>query len=109
MNILFLTVSIIDDINKRGIYTDLLRYFINQGHKVYIVSPTERRFKKKTHLIKKENHSILKVRTLNIQKTNSIEKGIGTILLEYQFNKAIKKHFKNIYFDLILYSTPPIT
>lgn len=109
MNILFLTVSIIDDINKRGIYTDLLRYFINQGHKVYIVSPTERRFKKKTHLIKKENHSILKVRTLNIQKTNFIEKGIGTILLEYQFNKAIKKHFKNIYFDLILYSTPPIT
>lgn len=109
MNILFLTVSRIENINDRGIYTDLLRLFIQEGHKVYIASPTERRFGKKTFLIEKEDHSILKVRTLNIQKTNLIEKGIGTVLLEYQFERAIDKYFKNINFDLILYSTPPIT
>ena len=108
MNILFLTVSRINDINSRGIYTDLLRLFIKKGHKVHIVSPTERRFGEDTHLIEKADHSILKVRTLNIQKTNFIEKGIGTILLEYQYEKAIKKYFKDIKFDLILYSTPPI-
>ena len=56
-----------------------------------------------------ENYSLLKVKTLNIQKTNFIEKGIGTILLEYQFEKAINRYFKQIRFDLILYSTPPIT
>ena len=56
-----------------------------------------------------ENYSLLKVKTLNIQKTNFIEKGIGTILLEYQFEQAINRYFKQIRFDLILYSTPPIT
>lgn len=109
MNILFLTVSRIDDINNRGIYTDLLRHFIKEGHRIFIVSPSERRFGKKTFLMEDENYSLLKVKTLNIQKTNFIEKGIGTILLEYQFEKAINRYFKQIRFDLILYSTPPIT
>ena len=109
MNILFLTVSRIDDINSRGIYTDLLRHFIKEGHRIFIVSPSERRFGNKTHLIEKENHSILKVSTLNIQKTNFVEKGIGTLLLERQFEKAINTYYDHIRFDLILYSTPPIT
>ena len=49
------------------------------------------------------------MKTLNIQKTNLIEKGLGTLLLEYQYQRAIRKYWKNIKFDLILYSTPPIT
>ncbi|MPM51225.1 hypothetical protein SDC9_97973 [bioreactor metagenome] len=106
MNVLFLTISKIDDINCRGIYTDLLRHFIKEGHKVFVASPTERRFGKQTHLIEKENHTILKIRTLNIQKTNFIEKGIGTVLLESQFEKAIDRHYKDIRFDLVLYSPP---
>lgn len=108
-NILFLTITKIDDINCRGIYTDLLRHFVKQGHKVFVVSPTERRFGQNTHLIEKEDHIILKIKTLNIQKTNFFEKGIGTILLAYQFRKGILKYYKDIHFDLILYSTPPIT
>lgn len=109
MNILFLTITKIDDINCRGIYTDLLRHFIKDGHKVFVASPTERRLGKQTHLIEKENHTVLKIRTLNIQKSNFLEKGIGTILLEHQFRKCILKYYKDIHFDLILYSTPPIT
>lgn len=109
MNILFLTVTRIDNLESRGIYTDLLRFFIKEGHSVHIVSPSERRFANDTHLIENSDHSILKVKTLNIQKTNIVEKGIGTILLEYQFEKAINKYYRDIKFDLILYSTPPIT
>lgn len=109
MNILFLSLSRFDSITGRGIYTDLMREFVNQGDKVYIASPTERRFGKNTHLIKEENVEILKIRTLNIQKTNIIEKGIGTLLLEDQFDRAIKKYWGDIRFDLILYATPPIT
>ena len=89
MNILFLTVSRIDNLESRGIYTDLLRFFIKMGHKVHIVSPTERRFESDTHLIENTDHSILKVKTLNIQKTNIVEKGIGTVLLEYHYEKDI--------------------
>ena len=52
---------------------------------------------------------ILNVKTQNIQKTNIVEKGIGTLLIENQFKAAIKKHPSDVRFDLITYSTPPIT
>lgn len=109
MNILFLSLSRFDDINERGIYSDLMREFIRRDNDVCIASPTERRFGKKTHLIESPHCQILKIKTLNIQKTNIIEKGVGTLLLERQFDKAIKKYWGNIKFDLVLYSTPPIT
>lgn len=109
MNILFLSLSRFDDINVRGIYSDLVREFIKRDNKIYIASPTERRFGKSTHLIEQPNCQILKIRTLNIQKTNIIEKGIGTLLIEWQFDRAIKKYWGKINFDLVLYATPPIT
>lgn len=99
----------IRDINNSGIYEDLLREFYKNGHSVYIISPVERRNNEHTHIIEKNNYKIIKVRTGNIQKTNLIEKGISTILLETQFINAIKKYFYDVKFDLILYSTPPIT
>lgn len=45
----------------------------------------------------------------NITKSGMIEKGIATLLIESQFKNAISKYFYNTKFDLILYSTPPIT
>ena len=109
MNIIFLTVSRIKEIKSRGIYTDLMRKFRDEGHNVYIVTPYERQFALPTSLSEVDGIHLLGVRTLNIQKTNIIEKGIGTILLETQFNRAIKKYLSHVNFDLILYSTPPIT
>lgn len=109
MNILFLTLHNISDISDRGIYTDLMREFIRHGHQVYIVVPAERRFHQPTKIIESGGAQILRVKTLNIQKTNFVEKGVGTLLLEYQYQQAIEKFWKNIKFNLILYSTPPIT
>ncbi len=109
MNVIFLTIARIVDINAKGIYTDLLRKFRDEGHNVYVVTPLERQFKKKTNLNCKDGIFILGVEALNLQKTNAIEKGIGQLLLEYQYGKAIDKYLGNIVFDLILYSTPPIT
>ena len=109
MNILFLSLGRYWSINEREGYTDLLREFVRHGDNVFIVSPTERREGKETQLIQEENSVILKVKTGNIQKTNIIEKGISTLLIETQFLKAIKKYFANVKFDLVLYPTPPIT
>ena len=109
MSLLFLTVTRLTTINENGIYTDLMRKFRDEGHQVYVVAPSERRFKKKTNLKKESGVVILNVKTLNIQKTNVIEKGIATLLLERQFLFAINKYFKNIKFDIVVYSTPPIT
>lgn len=108
MNVLFLTMVNVD-VNNRGIYNDLMRKFRNEGHQVYIVCPVERRSGKKTYLTKEDNVFTLHVRTLNLQKTNIIEKGIGQLLLEPTFKIALKRYFREVCFDLILYSTPPIT
>lgn len=109
MNIIFVTLSNINSIKERGIYADLMRKFRDEGHGVYIVSPCERRMEQQTHIIETDGVHILKVRTLNIQKTNVVEKGLGTLMIEGQFKRAIRKHLSNVQFDLILYSTPPIT
>lgn len=109
MKILFLTMYRIRDISERGIYTDLMREFIRMDHQVYIATPSERRYKESANVIKGDGYSILPVRTLNLQKTNVVEKGIGILILEYQYQHAIKREWGDINFDLVLYSTPPIT
>ncbi|WP_188049999.1 glycosyltransferase family 4 protein [Flavobacterium sp. GP15] len=109
MKVLFLTMVKINSFKDRGIYTDLLRKFYEEGHEVFAVCPIERREKKKTSIRKEKEGTILNVKTFNLQKTNIVEKGLGTLAIEYQFLSAIKKHFFKEKFDLVIYSTPPIT
>ena len=109
MNILFLTLLKIDTLQARGIYHDLMREFVAHQHNIYIISPTERREKNASSLSSEQHAHFLNVKTLNIQKTNSVEKGLATLSIEYLYLYALKKYFKNVKFDLVLYSTPPIT
>lgn len=109
MNVLFLTLVKISSISERGIYTDLMRKFCKEGHEVFIVTPVERRLNLRTNLFNEGKAHILAVKTLNIQKTNIVEKSIGTLTIETIFYRAIKKYIEEVQFDLVLYSTPPIT
>ena len=109
MNIIFLTMSRITGVSNRGIYSDLMRKFRDERHQVYIVSPRERSLDLKPGLVEVDGVHILGVKTLNLQKTNVIEKGIGQVLVESQYKRSIKRSLSNVKFDLILYSTPPIT
>lgn len=109
MKVLFLTLARINDINDRGIYPDLLKKFRDEGHDVTIVAPIERKYGKATSIIKNNGVTILNVWTTNIQKTNILEKGITTLLIEYFFLFAIKRYLNYNKIDLIIYSTPPIT
>lgn len=102
-------MSRILDITQRGIYTDLIRKFRDEGHYVFIVTPRERSLGQPTGLAECDGVHILGVKTLNLQKTNVIEKGVGQVLVENQYKCAIKHHLSGISFELILYSTPPIT
>lgn len=109
MNVLFLTMVKMLSVENRGIYTDLMRKFRDEGHMVYIVTPSERRDGCKTSMTEDRRVKILSVCTLNVQKTNVIEKGIGQVSIEFLYKRAIKRFFAGVSFDLILYSTPPIT
>lgn len=110
MNILFLTMaSGLRNVSASGIYTDLMRKFRDEGHEVYIIYPNERRTGLATSIEVSDGVHCLGVRTLNVTKTSIIEKGIGQLLLEDLFMRAMNKYFSDVRFDLILYSTPPIT
>lgn len=109
MNVLFLSLGSFDTLQERGIYTDLLREFVKHGHQIYAISPIEKRYHKKSCLIKENNATILRLQSGNIQKTNVIEKGISTIRIESIITNGIKKYFADVKFDLVLYPTPPIT
>lgn len=110
MNVLFISLVDFETLSVKNIYTDLLREFVKNGHNVYAISPVEkRRGKKETSVIRENNCIILKPVIGNIQKTNYIEKGISTITLERIIVKVIKKVFSTVRFDLVIYTTPPIT
>lgn len=109
MNILFLTLLSFESLLERNIYTDLLREFVKNGHKVYAISPVEKRQHIETHVVYEENATILRLKIGNTQKTNMIKNGISTVILEATFKKAIRQYFSDVKFDRVIYSTPPIT
>lgn len=109
MNVLFLSIGRLNNIADNGIYTDLLREFRDNGHNVFVISPREKRLNLPTEYSVEEGVHFLRVRIGNITKVNLIEKGISTIMIENLFLKELKKYYSDIKFDLVLYSTPPIT
>lgn len=86
-----------------------MRKLRDKNHNVYIACPTERRYHEKTSMHVTDGVHILNIWTLNAQKTSLIEKGICTLLLDRQFTSAVKRYYNDVKFDLILYTTPPIT
>ena len=109
MNILFLTMNVFTDIEMHNIYSDLMKEFIVNGHRPYIVTPREKKTGEKTELLNFLDYSILKVQIGNTSGVSLIEKGISTVTLRGKFYRAVKENIGQIKFDLILYSTPPIT
>lgn len=109
MKVLFLTLKTITDIDENNIYTDLLREFSSEGHEIFVVSPIEKRNDIEPTVIKKNGITIVRVKIGNFTKTNMIEKGLTTLTLDYIYIKAVKEHFQDIKFDLLMFSTPPIS
>ena len=110
MNVLFMTIGKMNNIEEHTIYCDLLRYFRDMGHSIYTISPYEKRTKLQTTYEVKNGIHMLHVRTGNVTgMVNLIEKGFAQLSLEPIFIKALKKYYSNIKFDLVMYSTPPIT
>lgn len=109
MNLLFLSLLDFDTFDERNIYSDLLREFIKNGHKVCCISPVEKRKNQETRMLRFGENCILKLKIGNTQKVNLIEKGISTLRIEPLFIQGVRKYFSNVKFDLVLYATPPVT
>ena len=109
VNILFLSLLDFSSFDERNIYSDLLYAFIVNGHRVFCVSPVEKRRNRGTELLRFGDNCILKLKIGNIQKVNLIEKGISTLRIEPSVIRAIKRYCSDVRFDLVLYATPPVT
>ncbi len=108
MNILFISLVIIKDLDKRGIYPDLIKCFIENGHHVTILSPVERREKGKEEIIEGAGFTNIRYKTLNNARTNIFEKALSTLLIDPLLKRAAKRHISRE-IDLLIYATPPIT
>ncbi|QHS23481.1 glycosyltransferase family 4 protein [Virgibacillus sp. MSP4-1] len=109
MNVLFLMLNYPHDQSREHMYKDLSRKFAEEGHNVYVAALLENKHGKQTYVQNEGNHHILWIKAGNYFGVNKIVKGITALRLPHYFNKNIKKHFRDVQFDLIVYPTPAIT
>lgn len=110
MNILFLTLAKIRAHSDRGIYPDLIRELAKRGHSVYLLTPHERSDKDEFVSASSENGvHIIRARIEDYFNRGLIKKGISAVTLSGRYIEAIETNCRSVKFDLILYSTPPVT
>lgn len=110
MNVLFLTLMEINSFSQTGIYPDLVNEFAENGHEIYVVSPCEEKNKSRYELIKEKGHvHLVSALIPNYHDVGLIQKGISSLLMGRLFLNAINRAIPTVKFDLVLYSTPPIT
>lgn len=108
MNILFLTLGKIDSLENHTIYCDLLREFIKKGHSVSTLSPGNKKQEKIMYGGIECSLAYVDLDTVRGGK-NLIKKGFSTIRTGSSFIKGINQYYSNVGFDLVIYTTPPIT
>jgi hypothetical protein len=103
MRILFLSLIQMKSIDDRGIYSDMVREFVKNGHFVDYFFPSDKKFSKKTSRYSLNSLTI----KLNIQKTNFfLIKLISYFILDYKFSTFI--NLSKVSYDLLIITTPSI-
>ena len=106
MKILFLSLVQIHSLDDQGIYTDLLRQLVKNGHFVRVISPSQ---SGATEDIVKDGYAILKVRSPQMRKVGFIRKGIASLRIGPIMRRALAKYCARERYNLVLVATPPIT
>lgn len=105
MNVLFMSLGVFNDLSEGSVHIDLVKEFAKE-HEVWLACKHEGQ---ETTLTEEYGIHVLRIHTGTLKKVGLVKKGINTILVEPQFKNAIKKHLSDVQFDLVLYTTPPIT
>ena len=96
------------DLKSSGIYCNLMREMFQRGHGIYVACANQKGTEG-TFLKDEDGIKVLRVSTGKMTKANAITKGIALVMAEPQFKNAVKKHYRDVKFDLVIYATPPIT
>lgn len=105
MNIVYITLGTLYDLNDSTVHIDLIKRFAKDND-VWVVCKNEG---KPTTYTTEYGIHVLRVRTGELKKVGMLQKGIATIMVEPLFKNAIRKYLKDIRFDIVIYTTPPIT
>ncbi len=96
--------------HSSSIYFDLMHSLLEAENEVYCAYALEKRFDEESKFYLQDDIHYLGIKIGNISKNkNLVSKGIATLTIDGLYLKAIKKHLSHIKFDMVLYSTPPIT
>lgn len=107
MNILFVCISIPDEISSGNMYLDLASQFVANGHHVTYIGATQQ---KRSSFECQNGLELLRVRSNKIVgEINLMKKGIAMALLPYRYKKVYKKYLRYRNYDWIVMPTPPIT
>lgn len=107
MKILFLTIAFPDLRKSQNLYTDLVKEFYENGHETFPIAPSQDGGK--TQIMIEDSISVLRVKTFPLFPKSTIIKSIANISLPFQYLWAVKKYYRGIKFDLIIWPTPTIT
>lgn len=107
MRVLFLMFAFPDMNMSFNMYTSLVEMFDKNGHSVTVVAPGSNI--KRSTITTENGIEVLRVKTLAIKNVSNLHKGIGNLLLPFQYQRAINKFYKKRKFDTIIIPTPPIT
>jgi len=107
MNVLFLMFNFEDANNTVSMYNSLVDVFVARGHNVSVVA--FEKAGKPTGIYREGLSDVLRVKTLPLLGVGPFRKGLGNIIVPFQYGLAIRKYLKDFRFDLIITPTPPIT
>lgn len=110
MNILFLTLTKLTSLKDTMVYTDMLHTFEKHGHFVYAICPLEKKDNRESYVEQEGNIYLLHANIGgNYFNVGTIEKGLTLLKLEKGYIKGISEKYAGVHFNLVLYTTPPIT
>ncbi len=100
--LLYLPENSIDD--ERGLYIDLAKECVRQGHEVTLVGSSLIQ----TRFSKEANMGILRIKAMRIVgESNLIRKGVAMAVLPLSYKRTFYKYCGNFSYDWIVLPTPP--
>jgi glycosyltransferase involved in cell wall biosynthesis len=107
MNILFIYLRHSENPQDSTLTKDISDEFSKNGHKVFVATLLEKKYKRKTECKKENGYTVLRVKSGNyFDSPGKIEKGITALTMPFQLKKEIIKYFGKERIDLIFTHTP---
>lgn len=109
MNVLFLLITAPNARQHGNLYADLMGEFAARGHEVFAATVLQASEGGTTHVEQLDGIQVLHVRCGDLFGVAPWRKAVTMLGLPGRFRRAIAEHFAGVRFDLVVFTTPPIT